>query len=448
MQAAGNAINLNRQRLLGAAAELPVYSETKRKKWQGQSSGSVPGVAFLAERTANGYNFLWRIIQPNSAWQFTMRLSWRKSWIALLVLAVGAVAVYKGGFHVWGVYHYRAAQQALAQRDFAQASVHLEKCVALWPSDAPVRLLAAQTARRDGDLGEARKHLRIYRQKQGSAETTALEQQLLQIQMGDMRDAVALLESCFARPEAAETALVLETVIEGSLRAQQPALVAMLARRAGGERAGPPSVEQLRRAVDLWLARYGSDADQVVGLVWRGRLHAYMSEYAPAVADFRSALARHPDDFHAHWYLAALIVREDPQEAAAHLEALYQRHPANPRVCLFLAGVRRTLGRLDEARPMLDEILQKDPNDVSALLERGKLSVDAQQFADAETWLRRAEKLAPEFPELNLELSRCLQMAGRLEEAAPYRARFEKHLAEKDRMRDELNTKAKSAHKS
>ena len=98
-----------------------------------------------------------------------MRLSQRKAWVALLLLAVSTVAIYKGGFHVWGLYHHRAAQQALAQRDFAHARVHLQKCVELWPGDAPVRLLAAQTARRDGDLGEARGHLRIYRQKNGSA---------------------------------------------------------------------------------------------------------------------------------------------------------------------------------------------------------------------------------------------------------------------------------------
>jgi tetratricopeptide (TPR) repeat protein len=200
--------------------------------------------------------------------------------------------------------------------------------------------------------------------------------------------------------------------------------------------------------VDFWLAQYGNEADQVQGLVWRGRLHATQSEYVRAVADLRSAAARSPHDFQAHWYLVGLVVRDDPQEAVVHLETLYQRQPDNRQVGLALAGLRRTLGRLDEARPMLDEILAKYPNDVSALLERGRLSVDAQQPADAEQWLRRAEKLAPDFLVLNQELSRCLHLAGRLEEAEHYRARFEQQNADKQRKRDELLAKAKSAHKS
>jgi tetratricopeptide (TPR) repeat protein len=284
--------------------------------------------------------------------------------------------------------------------------------------------------------------LRVYRQKQGSPEASALEQKLLQVQEGGFYEADSLLDSYFANPDAAQAGLVLEAVVERSLRGlEQAAFTA----GAAEEEISPPPLARLRDAVELWLAQRDREADQVQGLVWRARLRASVWEYTPALADLRNALARNPDDFQARWFLALAVVNEAPEESLTHMEVLYKMHPENRRVCFFLAAMRRSLGRLDAARPMLDEILANNPNHVPALVERGKVSMDLQQPADAEFWLRQAEKLAPNSTEIIQELSRCLLLAGRVEEAEYYRKRFEKLRADHLRKQDELLAKSKSA---
>ncbi len=83
----------------------------------------------------------------------------------------------------------------------------------------------------------------------------------------------------------------------------------------------------------------------------------------------------------------------------------------------MLAVSRHGLGQLDQAQPLLDELLATNPQDVPALIERGRLALDAQQPAEAETWLRRAEAIAPDHADVLLSLGRTLRMLRRAPEA-------------------------------
>jgi len=240
---------------------------------------------------------------------------------------------------------------------------------------------------------------------------------LARVQQGDLREAAMLVSYCTDQPEAPETPEVLEAVIEGSLRAWTAALA----------RALVPSdqlVAAARTALDLWGRSRPGLADQVQGLVWRGRMHVLTQDHLRAVADFRAAVALDREHFEARWYLCTAVAQKAPEEALAHLRILRERYPENQQVCLVLASVCRNLGHLEEAGQMLDAFLAANPNDVSALLDRGKTALDAQQSADAERWLRRAETLAPNEAEVNLALSRCLRLAGRAQEAQRYLDRF------------------------
>jgi tetratricopeptide (TPR) repeat protein len=365
--------------------------------------------------------------------------------ILLVLLLAGSFGTYKLGVYLWGVHRYRAAEAAINRRDFAAARAALKECLVLWPTNGSLRLLAAQTARRDGDTAEALYQLRARTDTKGGDEARALEVKLIRVQAGEMREADCLLQSCFDEPKAAQTPLVLEAVIEGSLRALFPAFAA-----AGmvEPKAAAPEIARLRRGVDLWLACRPARADQVQGLVWRGRLHGYASEYASAVADLRSALEQDPNHFAARWYLAFLVIRVAPEEAVTHLQALWQRHLHDDQVGLPLAGLCRSLGKLEEARQLLDEILASQPQNVAALIERGQVCLDTQQVADAELYLRRAEDLAPNNPALNLALCRCMQLSGRPDDAKLYRARFEAIDAERQRQQDRSIAKTNSAHRS
>jgi len=82
---------------------------------------------------------------------------------------------------------------ALARRDFRQANQHLKECLALWPDDPAVVLLAAEASRRQGDFDEATRLLAVYQELGGSWRSLELEQRLLRAQQGDLAEANGLL---------------------------------------------------------------------------------------------------------------------------------------------------------------------------------------------------------------------------------------------------------------
>ncbi len=349
-----------------------------------------------------------------------MRLGGTRGRLALAVLLVLVVGVagYWVGLRAWGYYHYRAAQDALRRRDFHEASAHLQKCLSAVPGDLTYRLLAARTARRQGAFAEAGRQLTAYRQKGGAADVVALEDTLQDVQQGKQDDVDRLLTSCEEHPEAPETPLILEAVLDGCERALTAAEEA---------KAPAPPTQYLapaRRAVDQWLRLCPAPADQVQGLAWRAYFHLITEDWQSGVTDLRRALEIDPDNYAARFQLAATLSRWDPAEALEHLELLRRRHPDDNRLLFPLALVRRSLGQLDEARALLDQVLAADPDNASALLLRGQVALDTQQPEGALRWLRRAYELQPDEPETNFALSRYFKMVGREADAKAFEERF------------------------
>lgn len=353
--------------------------------------------------------------------------------VVLLVIIGGAlwpvVAYFRAG------HQFRAAEAALGRRDFTQASLHLEESLRLWPDDLLVRLTAARTARRQGDFARAIEHLQAFERARGSRAALVLEQQLLRVQSGDPTGAGALLAEYGNQPDSPEAGLVLEALIEGSLKAVQTAA------RLEGSTYGQLQlldVTEARRLVDLWLAHRPAASDQVQGLVWRGLIHYHSKDFPQALADFRRALELAPDHLQARLFLAGFLMKESPQEAVAELRTLLARYPNDTQVQLELAALLHTLGQLDEASRLLDQVLASRPNDVPALVERARVALDLQQPAEAERWLRQALQVAPKDKDVNLTLSGCLRQAGRMEEAKQFQDRFQQLAAEEKRQLDEV----------
>jgi tetratricopeptide (TPR) repeat protein len=290
----------------------------------------------------------------------------------------------------------------------------------LRPGDINVRLLAARTARRQSDFAAAQKHLETYRQHNGSARNIELENLLMRVQDGDqLRESDTVLAAWNAKPDETDAHLLLEVAIVGKLNLLEAAIGADLDEEplASHRRAA-------KRAIDVWQSRRTGAADQVQGLVWRGWLCLVEQDYPYACAHLKEALRRDPDHFTARLKLAPAIVGDSPAEAEFHLAILHRRDPHNNHVRFALATVRRGLGRLDEAANLLDEMLAAHPNNVQALLERGAVALDALKPADAERWFRQAWQIAPNLPETNLAMSRCLQLTGKEPDAKPFRDRF------------------------
>src|SRR5687768_10297330 len=90
-----------------------------------------------------------------------MLLNRKKRWIGLSVLLLAvSLAAYRFVVARKGSSNYQAAQQALEQRDFRQASLSLKRHLEDFPSDPKALLLAARTARQQGDFNDAHEYLR------------------------------------------------------------------------------------------------------------------------------------------------------------------------------------------------------------------------------------------------------------------------------------------------
>lgn len=332
----------------------------------------------------------------------------RRVRIAFLVilLLLGGWGAYHASILFRANQHYRLAKKALDRCEYKEASSHLENYLVLRPRDGDTKLLAGQTARRGGNFKQADKYLRAAQALGVDRHAILAEGNLLEVQSGNLRNAGSLINFCQKQPGSPETALVLEALIEGSLRSLD-LLVA-------------------NWSVNLWLKNRPAEFDQARGLVWRGRLLELTSDGPRALADYRKAVELAPSFVPARLHLTQFLLGFEPTAAAVELEWLRQRLPDDPDVGLLTARWHRNLGRPEEAVPLLDEVLAHDPERVPALLERGRVAIDLNRLAEAEGFLRRALHRAADPRDTLVALGDCLRLAGRLEEAQVYQEQAQK----------------------
>src|SRR5688572_1279240 len=190
----------------------------------------------------------------------------------VLFLAV-PVAVAAGVY--WGVPrradHLTAARAAIERRDFAAARRDLDAHLARRPRDASALLLAAQSARRDGDGQAAEAYLTRYLDAGGAPDQARLERTLRAVQNGQVENASRMLAACAANPDDPAAPLMLEALARGLVLA------------------GPPKLAL--PCLDLWLSRPISPADRVQALIWRGQvLEERQGLAAEAAEDYRRAV--------------------------------------------------------------------------------------------------------------------------------------------------------------
>jgi tetratricopeptide (TPR) repeat protein len=75
------------------------------------------------------------------------------------------------------------------------------------------------------------------------------------------------------------------------------------------------------------------------------------------------------------------------------------------------------MGRLDEARPLLESLLESDPGHLGALLLQGGLRTEERDFPAALALYEKASSLWPRSAEAHNAVARCLHALGRDREA-------------------------------
>ena len=138
----------------------------------------------------------------------------------LLLVLVGSLG-WLGGSALWVRWDRGEAEKALAEYDFAEARRRLARCITIHPRDPELRMLAAQTARRDGDPDFAEQQLDVHRDLIGELSPgEALERALLMVQRGNVRKVLdALIEDLdLHHPESEH---ILEALVMGCVQDYQ-----------------------------------------------------------------------------------------------------------------------------------------------------------------------------------------------------------------------------------
>jgi len=229
----------------------------------------------------------------------------------------------------------------------------------------------------------------------------------------EVREARGLLEENRAK-EAFE-------LLEGALDTQPNSAVHLVAfaeacHRLGRLRRGVLTIERA-----LSLDPESHRALYVSALLDRDRHHPVDAiesatkavELAPREVDYRVLLGN---------------LRLDASDHAGAVEtfaAAYELAPVDLRV---VGGWGRALvlaGHHEEGKPLLEQYLERRPNDGEVVYLRGLARFRQKDFEGAEQDFRRAIALAPHLPSPYHNLARILQITGREEEAASVREMHE-----------------------
>jgi predicted Zn-dependent protease len=299
------------------------------------------------------------------------RRLWRP-WVllpGLLLLVVGGLV----GPHLWAWYHFRAGCAALEIAHNDEARAHLDRCLAVWPTSVPTRLLAARAARRVAAFADAEKLLNECRRPGIKApDEVTLEWSLLQASMGNLGEVEEFL---VARAEKypAQAPLIWEALAEGYLRMYR--------------------VLDALSCLDNWLEREPNNPQ-----AWflRGNVHRQVNAVQKYVDDYRNVIDLDPSRGDARQPLALGLVEVGRyEEALTHLEYVRQRRPEDPEVLVPLARCLSGLGQGEQARELLDRVLTKHPDDGPALRTLGEVDLLEGKLAEAEATLRQTVRVLP-----------------------------------------------------
>jgi tetratricopeptide (TPR) repeat protein len=328
-----------------------------------------------------------------------MSLRLKSRWTIAGVLAACALAVVPA-FYLWTEYEFRAAKLALAEFDFDEAMPHLERALSVRPGWSEALSLAAQAARRSGDVDRANSFLTDWEHRHGVTAATARERALLRAQAGELAEVGPGLKDLVEHRDP-DACLILEALARGEMKAHQL----------------PAARVTLSALLKLQPSHYHA-------WIWRGEVYSQESYRHDALDDYQHALDLKPESHDARRHLARMLqLLGRIQEAAIQFELLHGKDPADVAVTVSLARCRQDLHELAEAEHLLDALLANGAEPPNALLERGRLAMRQGNPGQAEKFLRRAVTASPTNKDALFVLAFYLEGQGRSDEARAFRDR-------------------------
>ncbi len=149
-----------------------------------------------------------------------------------------------------------------------------------------------------------------------------------------------------------------------------------------------------------------------------GTLLVRLNRDDEATAALRQALLLDKDDGVALRVLASLRLRAGDAKEALKLSQTATNSPEAPiSAWIVRAQAERSLGDNAAARLSLNRVLQLDPHNIAALIERSDIAVDESDYEHAIVDLRAAELISKDDKQILARLAVALERAGKPDEA-------------------------------
>lgn len=162
-----------------------------------------------------------------------------------------------------------------------------------------------------------------------------------------------------------------------------------------------------------------------------GRIFEHQERYDDAEARYREALVKFPQYYPAAFSLGRVLLNQRRVDEAVEMFRYCLGMPEPSAAKIEMAVALKSLGRGDEARELLQEVLELSPEDqrhsyasideqpegFRAAAEYGRLESDAGNFETALPWLKRALDVNPLDLTVRYSLGVTLRGLGKLDEA-------------------------------
>ncbi len=280
-----------------------------------------------------------------------------------------------------------------------------------------------------GDLAGAEDELKVAARLAPDAEDVVTALGELRRRRGEQKDAAdALGDFVQSHPDAVQARILLVTALRDSGQTDKAIAQAreVLVRRAGDASAlAELSLSHLakgERDTASLLAKQALDANAHSAIAHRatGLIALASGDDAAAFAAFTKATQEDPRDTTARLNMGAVLLRAGAYaKAAEQYRAIREVAPDDASAAVGLAAALRGesdpqhQGRLEEARALLEKVLEKDPHQIAALFNLGVLYNDfVKRPADAKPLFARFLSDAPGDHPARAEAERYLAAIG------------------------------------
>lgn len=325
----------------------------------------------------------------------------RRTWY-LLGLLIPLVLMAVLGRGIFASIPIGSARESLRQRNLPAAESALEWARWLAPKNGEIALLEARIRRKQGRIEEAMECLKQARELGQEEKAVKREEVMMAAQIGRMHEAEQHLEAILDSPEG-DTQEICQAFVSGYILTCR--------------------FESAMQMINAWQADFPDDPEP---RYMRGLIQKQLKNWQEAEDELLAAVTLDPTHGDAILLLAdVLMSREHPQQALDWYQYFRSSQPRHPEAEIGAAKALRILGRPEEARTIIDNLLQQDSSNALAQVEMGELELAAGRYDEAVEWMQQASDRRPNDISILFRLAAALSAAGRPNEALPHFNRAE-----------------------